>query len=462
MIFGKEANKMYDVVFIGAGPGGYVGAIKAAQLGKNVAVIEKSYLGGTCTNKGCIPTKALLGATHLFSEIKEKGTRLGVLADNLSYDVGKIFAHMNANISASRKGIEYLFKKNKITLYKDEAEVISKNRIKLKNKGEEIETENLVIATGSSPSLFPPFSEVDGIWTSDDVFTLKDVPEVLLIVGGGVIGCEMATFFARLGVEVYIFEIMEHILPTEDKDTADVIKKSLKKLGVKIYESSKVVDVKRKDSWFSVHADTPDGEIDIDVEKVLVSVGRRANISDDIKGLGLKIERGIVTDTHMKTNIPGVYAIGDVRGAIMLAHTAMYEGVTAAYNIAGIDKEMDYSAVPSVVFTSPEIGSVGVREKDIEADKVKIGKFPFMANGKARVMLERDGFVKVIVDKETEKVIGFTIVGPNATDLIMEGVIAVRNRLKLDELLDSIHPHPTLSEAILGALEEAEGKAIHM
>ncbi len=453
---------MYDVVFIGSGPGGYVGAIRAAQLGKSVAVVEMSHLGGTCTNKGCIPTKALLAATHLFSEVKEKGIRLGILTEGLTYDIDKILKHATTNISMSRKGIEYLFKKNKITLYNDEAEIISKDKIKLKNTQEIIETENIVIATGSYPTLFPPFSKIDGIWTSDDVFTMEKLPKSILIVGGGVIGCEMATFFGRLGVETHVFEIMEHILPTEDKDVVEVVRKSLKKLRVKIYEHSKVESIRKGEEGFVVDTKTPDEKIEIKVEKVLVSVGRKPQITEDMKALGLQIERGIVTDKKMKTNIPGVYAIGDVRGEIMLAHTAMYEGIVASEVISGMDSEMDYTAVPSVIFTSPEVGSVGLREKDINPEKVKIGKFPLMANGKARVLLERDGFAKVIVDKQTEEIVGFTVVGPNATEMIMEGVIAIRNKLKLGDLLKSIHPHPTLSEMVLGALEMAEGKAIHM
>ncbi len=452
---------MYDVVVIGSGPGGYVSAIKSAQLGKSVAIVEKGDLGGTCTNRGCIPTKALLAATHLFEEVKTKGSRLGVKVEGLSYEIDKILRHMITNINMSKKGIDYLLKKNKIALYKGKASITSQNTVKIEG-GEEIEAKNIVIATGSYPSLFPPFSEVDGIWTSDDVFAMKELPKSLLIVGGGVIGCEMATFFGRMGVEVHIFEIMEHILPTEDADTAEVIRKSLKKMGVKIYESSKVKEVKRDGDGFLVASETPSGDVEVEVDKVLVSVGRRASIGDDVKALGIKVERGIVTDKKMRTNIPNIYAIGDVRGAIMLAHTAMYEGIVAAENIAGIESEMDYRAVPSAVFTSPEIGSVGVREKDIEKDKIKVGKFPLMANGKARVLLEREGFAKVIVDKDTEEVIGFTVVGPNATEMVMEGVVAIQNRLKLEQLIKSIHPHPTLSEMVLGALEMAEGIAIHM
>ncbi len=452
---------MYDVVVMGSGPGGYVSAIKSAQLGKSVAIVEKGDLGGTCTNRGCIPTKALLAATHLFEEVKTKGSRLGVKVEGLSYEIDKILRHMITNINMSKKGIDYLLKKNKIALYKGKASITSQNTVKIEG-GEEIEAKNIVIATGSYPSLFPPFSEVDGIWTSDDVFAMKELPKSLLIVGGGVIGCEMATFFGRMGVEVHIFEIMEHILPTEDADTAEVIRKSLKKMGVKIYESSKVKEVKRDGDGFLVASETPSGDVEVEVDKVLVSVGRRASIGDDVKALGIKVERGIVTDKKMRTNIPNIYAIGDVRGAIMLAHTAMYEGIVAAENIAGIESEMDYRAVPSVVFTSPEIGSVGVREKDIEKDKIKVGKFPLMANGKARVLLEREGFAKVIVDKDTEEVIGFTVVGPTATEMVMEGVVAIQNRLKLEQLIKSIHPHPTLSEMVLGALEMAEGIAIHM
>ncbi|HEY8540932.1 MAG TPA: FAD-dependent oxidoreductase, partial [Pseudothermotoga sp.] len=296
----------------------------------------------------------------------------------------------------------------------------------------------------------------------DDVFKMEKLPESILIVGGGVIGVEFATFFSTLKIPVTIVELMEHILPTEDKDVAEVIAKSLRKREVQIYESSKVVDVQATDNGFKCVIETKEGTIEKTAQRVLVSVGRRPKIGEDVKKLGIEIQRGIKTNQKMQTNIQNIYAIGDVRGQIMLAHVAMYEGVVAAKNICGEETYMDYSAVPSVIFSNPEVASVGVHEKDVDPSKVKIFSFPLSANGRARTILEREGFVKVIAEKETKKILGMTIVGPSATDMIMEGVIAIKNGLNAKELEESIHPHPTLTETILGAMEGIVEMPIHL
>ncbi|WP_448377855.1 dihydrolipoyl dehydrogenase [Fervidobacterium sp.] len=453
----------FDAIIIGGGPGGYVCAIKLAHYGKKVALVEKENLGGTCTNWGCIPTKALLTATHLLDEAKEKADKLGIKLLVEGFDLSKIMAHANKSIMMSRKGIEYLMKKNNVMVIKGTAEVVNKNKVRIKETGEELEGSNLVLAHGSVPTIFPPFSQVEGIWTSNDVFLMKELPSSLLIVGGGVIGVEFATFFSSLGVKVKIVELADHILPYEDDDVAEEIKKSFARRGVEIREKTKVEDVKKVVDGYEVVLIDSEGKAEtVVVDRVLVAIGRRPNIPDDVKNLGVEIERGIKTDKRMRTNIEGVYAIGDVRGQIMLAHVAMYEGIVAAKNIAGIETEMDYSAVPSIIFTTPEIASTGLREKDVDKDKVKISKFPLSANGRARTMLENIGFVKIIADKETETVLGMSIVSPVATELIMEGVIAVRNKLKAHELEESIHPHPTLSENVLGALEGITGLPIHL
>ncbi|SHN48629.1 dihydrolipoyl dehydrogenase [Fervidobacterium gondwanense] len=453
----------FDAIVIGGGPGGYVCAIKLAQYGKKVALIEKENLGGTCTNWGCIPTKALLTATHLLDESKEKASKLGLKINVEGFDLSQIMAHANKSITLSRKGIEFLMKKNSITVVKGTAEVVNKNKVRIKETGEEIEGENLVLAHGSMPTIFPPFSDVEGIWTSNDVFLMKELPNSLLIVGGGVIGVEFATFFSSLEVKVKIVELADHILPYEDDDVADEIKKSFARRGVEIKEKSKVTSVRKVDNGYEVTIVDSEGKEEIStVDRVLVAIGRRPNIPEDVKNLGVEIERGVKTDLAMRTNIDGVYAIGDIRGQVMLAHVAMYEGVVAAKNIAGIEAEMDYSAIPSIIFTNPEIASTGLREKDVDKDKVKVYKFPLSANGRARTMLENIGFVKVIADKDDETVLGMSIVSPVATELIMEGVIAVRNKLKAHQLEESIHPHPTLSETLLGALEGVTDKPIHM
>lgn len=451
---------MYDAVVIGAGPGGYVAAIKLAQRGKKVALVEKSFVGGTCTNWGCIPTKALLSSAHLYSEILEKSKQLGVNVENVQYDFSAIKSHMNKVVTMSKKGIEYLLKKYNVELINTEAEIESPNLVRAGES--KLETKNIVIATGSFPSLIPPFDKVPGIWTSDDVFRMEKLPESILIIGGGVIGVEFATFFSVLKIPVTIVELMEHILPTEDKDVAETVAKSLKKKEVQIYESSKVVDVQTTNEGFKCVIETKEGIIEKTAQKVLVSVGRKPKIGDDVKALGIEIQRGIKTNEKMQTNIPNIYAIGDVRGQIMLAHVAMYEGVVAAKNICGEEVYMDYSAVPSVIFSNPEVASVGVHEKDVDPSKVKIFSFPLSANGRARTILEREGFAKVIAEKDTLRVLGMTIVGPSATDMIMEGVIAVKNKLNAKELEESIHPHPTLAEMILGAIEGVVEMPIHL
>ncbi|MBO8161250.1 MAG: dihydrolipoyl dehydrogenase [Thermosipho sp. (in: Bacteria)] len=453
---------MYDVIVIGGGPGGYVAAIRLTQLGKRVALIEKEELGGTCTNKGCIPTKALLTAAHLYTEMFSKAKKFGLKIDNISYDLAGIMKHMNKSITMSRKGIEYLMKKNKVDVYKGTGVIKDNHTVEIKETGETLQSEYLILAHGSVPTMFPPFSEIEGIWTSDDVFGMEKLPESVLIVGGGVIGVEFATFFSSFGKKVTIVELEEHILPNEDKDVAAEVKKSLIKKGVKIFEKTKVTEIKKIENEYKVTAASGDEILEITAEKILLAVGRKPNIPEDVKVLGVQIERGVVTDSTMKTNIDNVYAIGDIRGQIMLAHVAMLEGIVAAHNIAGETREMDYRAVPSIIFSNPEVATTGLKEKDLAPEKIIVGKFPVSANGRARTMEEREGFAKVIVDKETKKVLGFSIVSPSATDMIMEGVIAVKYGLTLEELTDSIHPHPTLTETILGAFEAAEGLPIHI
>jgi dihydrolipoamide dehydrogenase len=451
---------MYDAVVIGAGPGGYVAAVKLAQHGKRVAVVEKSFVGGTCTNWGCIPTKALLTSAHLLRNIIEKGAELGVLAENVSFDFSKMKNHMNKVVMASRKGIEYLFKKNGIELINGEAIVESPNSVKVQDR--KIEAKHLVIATGSVPTLFPPFNEVVGIWTSDDVFRMERLPESVLIVGGGVIGVELATFFSSLNVKVIIVELLDHILPNEDADAAQLVAKTLKRRGVEIYESSKVTSVQPIENGYRSIIETKEGQLEKTTEKVVVAVGRRPKIGEDLKAVGLAIEKGIKTDETMLTNLPNVYAVGDVRGRIMLAHVAMYEAVVAAENICGKPAKMDYSAVPSVIFSEPEVASVGVKEKDVDPSTVKIFSYPLMANGRARTMLEKEGFAKFIADAKTGRILGATIVGPYATELIMEATVAVRNGLTAEQLERTIHPHPTLSETLLGAIEGVVDRPIHL
>ena len=455
---------MFDAIVIGGGPGGYVSAIRLSQLGKKVAIIEKKAFGGTCTNVGCIPTKAMLTSSHLYSEITEKSKKFGIEVENVNYNLKSIMNHMKKIVTSSKKGVEFLMKKNKIAVYNGTAEILDKNTIKIKETNDKLETKNLILAHGSVPVIFPPFNEIEGLWTSDDVFSIEKLPDSILIIGGGVIGIEFSTFFSTLGKKVYIIELANHILPTEDLDVANEVKKVIKKNGVSIYEKHKVLGVeKRENSYITEILNSETNEkISIETEKVLMAVGRKPNITEDIKKLGVTIERGVVSNNKMETNIKNVYAVGDIKGKVMLAHVAMFEGIVAAHNIAGEEKKMDYSAVPSIIFSNPEVASTGLREKDVDKEKVLISKFPLSANPRARTLEEKYGFVKIIADKETKKILGMSIVSPNATDMIMEGVISVRNNMKIENLVDSIHPHPTLTESFLGALEGLEGMSIHL
>jgi len=453
---------MYDAVVIGGGPGGYVCAIRLAQLGKKVALVEKTHLGGTCTNVGCIPTKALLTTAHLFTELKEKARKFGVKAGEVEYDLSQAMKHMRKSVTTSRKGVEFLLKKNGVDFFNGTAVVENPNTILVKELNKRIQARNLVLAHGSVPVMFPPFDKVDGVWTSDDVFNMKELPESVVIIGGGVIGVEFSTYFSSVGTKVYLVELLEHILPSEDEDVAAEVKKSLTRRGVEVNESTKVLAVEHTDSGYKVTAQKREEELVFEGERILLAVGRKPNIPEDVRMLGVKIEKGVVTDERMRTNVDNIYAVGDIRGQIMLAHVAMQEGIVAAHNIAGEEKVMDYSGVPSIIFSNPEVAVVGAREKDLEGEDIIVAKFPVSANGRARTMEERDGFAKVIVDAETDVILGLAIVSPSATDMIMEGVVAVKNRLRLNQLLDSIHPHPTLTETILGALESAEDMAIHI
>lgn len=452
---------MYNTVIIGAGPGGYVSAIRLSQLGKKVAIIEKEHVGGTCANKGCVPTKALLSSAHLYDEIISKSNKFGINVNSVAYDINKIDDFLTAIVSQTRKGIEFLFKKNNIEFIKATAEIVDKNHVQADNII--LETENIILAHGSEPAIFPPFNKIDGIWTSDDFFTnLKDLSDPILIVGGGVIGIEFATFLASLGKKIYIVELMDHILPSEDLDVVQEIKRNLLRKGVEIYEKHRVMEITKDGEMYVSKIEGNGSVTEIKSSKILLAVGRKPVIPDDVKKLGVEINKGVKTDLNMKTNIENIYAVGDIRADIMLAHVAMYEGIVAAHNIAGEDKKMDYSTVPNVIFSNPEIATVGIKEKDANPEEVIVSKFPISANARAKTMNEKNGFAKVLVEKSSKKIIGLSVVSPNATDMIMEGVLAVKYGLSTNHLMDAIHPHPTLTEIILGSIEGAEGKAIHI
>jgi len=374
---------------------------------------------------------------------------------------------MQKTITLSRKGTEFLLEKNGITVISGSGEMISPNKIKVTNDDSSviIETRYIICAQGSKPAVFPPFSETEGIWTSDDIFSMEQLPSSLLIIGGGVIGVEFATFFSTLGVKTFIVELMDHILPLEDSDAADEAKKSLEKQKVKIYEKFKVDNVVKTDQGYKsviINKEEPSQVSEIETEKVLLSVGRSPNVTEDMKKIGLFIEKGIKTNEYCQTSIPNIYAVGDIRAKIMLAHVASQEGITAVNHIMGKNIPMDWSAVPSIVFCNPEIASCGIKEKEMDQNIHEKYIFPLTANGRAKTMEEKSGFVKIIVNKKDHIIAGMTIVSPYATELIMEGIISLKRKIPIEEFSMIMHPHPTLSESILGAFEAAEGLAIHI
>lgn len=456
------------LTIIGAGPGGYVAAIRAAQLGANVTIIEEKEVGGTCLNLGCIPTKSFVASTDLLSKtrrLEEYGLELqGKIVPNLS----KIIERKNKIVNRQINGIRNLFKSWGITLKKGTGSLLSpqKIRINFPDASEEIiETEKIIIATGSRPYELPdiPF---DGkrIISSNEALNLSEIPKKLIIIGAGIIGCEFACIYKELGAEVSIIEMLPRVLPTEDIDISNLFARELKKKHINLYLNTKAEKIDLLNENIRVILSNGKKEV---AEKVLVAVGRSFNSTNiGIEQIGVNIgSRGeIIVNEKMETNIENIYAVGDVIGEPMYAHVASKEGIVAAENISGLNKNICYSAVPSVIYTHPEIASVGIREQQTEEKgiKVNIGYFEFRAIAKAHTISEIEGFVKIISEKKSDKIIGVHIMGPFATELIHEAVLAITKGLKTKDIAETIHAHPTLSEGLMEAAQDTEHKAIHM
>ena len=447
--------RKFDVVVIGGGPGGSDCAIRLAQRGKKVAIVEKKHFGGTCTNVGCIPTKGLLYVSGLYAGIKEKGKRLG-LSGELSYDLKGMKKHMERSILMSRKGTEALLKKYGVAIIKGTA-YFDRGNFYVEESGEELKGDYYVIATGSQPKI-PATLRVEGVWNSDDVFTMESIPQSIVIIGGGVIGIEMATLFSNLGSSVTIVEMMNRLLPNEDIDVSKAIEKSLTRRGIKVLLSTAVKKIEKSET-FNIKLNN---EMEFSSERVLVAIGREPVIP---KGLEEKIDTdkgAIITDRDFKSSLPNVYAIGDARGKVMLAHVASAEGVYVAEKLSGNNPEIDFNAFPSVVYSTPEVASVGLKEEeDGLKDGLKSFLFPMSANGRANTMGERDGFVKLVVDAKGT-IVGGSLVGAHVSETLMELVLAIKKRMTLKDLSEVIHPHPTISEAIRDAVEGLEGNPLHI
>ena len=457
-----------SIIVIGGGTGGYVAAIRAAQLGAQVTLIEKDALGGTCLNRGCIPTKALLQSADMLAKIKEAGV-FGISAGKVSIDFSAVTKRKNAVVEQLVSGVTFLMKKNKVKVIEGIATLIDSKTVEILGGSERVTADNIIIATGSKPSTIPVKGiDESGVITSDEALVMEQSPKSIVIIGGGVIGLEFAQIMSRLGSEVIIVEMMPQILPTEDTEVANMLGGILEKDGIKIFTSATVKSIAsagRKGSLVSFTTKDGKGEQEVIVEKVLLSVGRQPNTDDlGVDKLGLAMEKGrIVANERMETNIPGVYAVGDVIGGLMLAHVAMDEGKCAAENIMGADCKIDYWAVPRCVYTSPELAGVGITEAEAKEEygDIKVGRFPFKANGKALILDETAGMVKIIAEARYKQILGVQILGPHATGLIAEAVLGIKMEATLEEIAATIHAHPTLSEAVLEAALNAEGKTIH-
>lgn len=455
------------ITILGAGPGGYVAAIKAAQLGVEVTVIEESEVGGTCLNWGCIPTKTLIASAELLHKIKNAESFGLELDGTVSPDIEKIVDRKNKVVSLQVKGIRGLFKSWGVNIIEGRGVIVDPKKIKVTLKDgatEEVETDRIIIATGSKPAHIPVFP-FDGkrIISSDHAINPESVPKSLLIVGAGAIGCEFAFIYNEFGAEVTMVEMMPNAVSTEDEEISQTLERELKKNKIKLMTGTSVDKVDVNDN--SVTVTLSDGK-SVEVEQVLVSIGRAVN-SKDIGLEAIGVETGqsgeIKVDSKMRTNVEGVYAIGDVTGGIMLAHLASKEGMVAVENAMGGSAEVNYDVVPSAIFTNPEIGSVGIREKQaIEKGlKYKVGRFQFRGLGKSHAMGELAGFIKIIADEETDKILGAHIIGAHASDMIHEVAVAMEKGLTTKDIAHTIHAHPTLAEGVMEAAEDVHDMAIH-
>jgi len=458
----------YDAIIIGAGPGGYVCAIRCAQLGLNVAVVEgRETLGGTCLNIGCIPSKALLHASHSYHEVHENFEKMGLMGGAPTVDWSKMQAYKQDVVGQNTKGIEFLFKKNKITWIKGWASIPEAGKVRV---GDEVhEAKNIVIATGSEPSSLPGVT-VDEVRvvTSTGALTLAEIPRTMVVIGAGVIGLEMGSIYARLGTQVTVVEYLDAITPGMDAEVAKAFQKILVKQGFKFILGAAVQSVTKGKTGATVtwKLKKDDSEASLAADTVLVATGRKPYTQGlGLEGLGVEMGPSgtVKTDDHFRTSIPGLYAIGDAIAGPMLAHKAEDEGMALAEIMAGKHGHVNYGVIPSVIYTTPEVANVGVTEEQLKAEgrAYKAGKFPFMGNARAKAVFQAEGFVKILTDAATDRILGAHIIGPQAGDLIHEICVAMEFGASAQDLALTCHAHPTWSEAVREAALACGDGAIH-
>ena len=470
LAFLKTHTMNYDVIVIGSGPGGYVTAIRASQLGLKTAIIEKESLGGVCLNWGCIPTKALLKSAQVF-EYLNHAKEYGISADNIKADFGAVIKRSRDVADGMSKGIQFLMKKNKIDVIMGTATVKAGKKVEVKaadGKMSTVEAKHIIIATGARSRQLPNLPQ-DGkkIIGYREAMTLPKLPKTMVVVGSGAIGIEFAYFYATMGTKVTIVEFLPNIVPVEDEEVSKQLEKSLKKIGIDIMTEASVESVDTKGDISKATVKTKTGNVVLDAEIVLSAVGIEANITGlGLESVGIATDKGkIVVDKYYNTNVPGYYAIGDCVPGQALAHVASAEGITCVEKIAGVHTEpIDYKNIPGCTYCQPEIASVGMTEKQAKEAgyTLKVGKFPFSASGKASASGAKDGFIKLIFDAKYGEILGAHMIGSNVTEMIAE-IVAIR---KLEttghELIKTIHPHPTMSEAIMEAAAAAYGEVIHL
>ena len=464
-------SEKFQAVVIGGGPGGYVCAIRLSQLGIKTACVEsKDTLGGTCLNIGCIPSKNLLNFSEKFYSAKNF-SNLGIEVGKVKLNLDKVMKNKDKAVDALTKGIEFLFKKNKVTYYKGIASLKSSNQISVassKNKEIIIETENVIISTGSEPVSLPGIKfDEKVIVSSTGALSLNTVPKKMVVIGGGYIGLEMGSVWSRLGSEVHVIEFLDHITPGMDKEISKEFMKILQKQGINFHLETKVESIKKNNKGVIILAsDKNKKKINFNCDVALISVGRKPNTKNlNLSSVGVVLDekKRIKTDKNFKTNIKNIYAIGDVIEGPMLAHKAEEEGIAVAELLAGQSGHVNYDVIPGVIYTSPEVASVGKTEEQLKELKVKykVGKFPFLANSRAKAINEPEGFVKILADEKTDKVIGVHIIGPHAGEIIAETAIAMEFGASSEDIARTCHAHPTFSEAVKEAALSVDKRAIH-
>jgi dihydrolipoamide dehydrogenase len=463
-------SEQKSLTVLGGGPGGYASALYSAQLGMKVTLVEKRNIGGTCLNEGCIPTKVFVQAAELFHKSKKFSDFGLILKEDPEIDFEKIMNNKIMTVNQLKGGVQYLLTKAGVNIINGEGKLLSQNEVEV-NDGTSvtsISSDYIIIATGSQEINIPGFkADGDKILNSSQMLDIKELPESIAIIGGGVIGVEFASILGRFGKKVTIVELTDRLLPSEEQDVSELLEYKLKEIGIDIYTKTKATSIiTESENGIIFEIENEEGKKNIEVEKMLVCVGRKActdNIGLDAAGIN-KVKNAIKTNEYMQTNIPNVYAVGDVTDSIQLAHIAYHEAKVAVKNIAGIESKIDYSAVPLCVFSYPEVARVGLTyDKASELyTNVSFKKVPFSGNGKAMIEQNIEGFTKIVIDDYTKKILGFSIIGPKASELIAEPTLAVSEEISLESLSDCINAHPSLSEMIAETIASAEGLKLHV